>query len=413
MFSCSQDDIVIEKEDPSETEQEEVDHFFDLSFSSFGSFNSSVSFIVLSDINGETLYDTLGSDLDIDINFQLDSSIAVNATIGFVKEDEFSIVSYSRIKSGSQLDLSRDWETHPCFDSGPVDGRRAKLYITDVNEFHETINSIAWFPFNSTELKGDTLILEGTPPNQWSNSFQVAIREEENSELMSIVIPKQDWTWDNDSQSMSHTVSFTDFTSTNEHVINLERTDRWDFTAKACDQDGNVVALQSSNYSTLEVDEISLYLNQAIDVNEIKFHLTNNEYTRNWIQQSIPNEINIEFTQNPAFSVLEVNEFVILNTYNYNVNVLNYLYNGYYNWTIISKGGINISFVKPKLPSQLLETFDYLDDVLQNSFGIINTMYRTENPIDDITKIHKSVIPRNKNSDPDFNYSSKETRLDL
>lgn len=418
VISCNQDDMPEEMTN-TETEIEEMTQIFDLSFSSDGSTESSVSFIVLSDNNGEVLFDTAGAELDIEISLHLDSSTVVNATTGFVKAEKFSIVSYSEVKSGSQLNLSREWETHPCFRSGPVDGSNAKLYITDLNDFYETINSIVGSDSGSLELKGDTLVLEGHVPSWSDGSYQIAIREQENSELMSIVIPRMDWNWDNDSQSMSHTVSFHDFSSTKEHVIDLDRTDRWNLAAKVCDLEGNLIALQSpvSNSKLEDGQNASIYLNEAIEINDLKLYLSNNNYpssyAHNWIHKSIPDKINLEVDVNPTFNILEVDKFAIFNTFDYNLNVLNYLYVGDYDWTIISKGGSNVRFVKPELPSQLHETFTYLNDLLQNPYGVTNTMYRTEEELDDITTVHKSVIPRNKNNTPDFNYSSKESSLDL
>ena len=411
LFSCNQDEIIIDEVISPEPEPEEMTQFFDFSFSSEGSFSPSVNFLVLSDNNGVTLYDTVGAELDFDVTLEIDSGTDVNATIGFMDEESFNNVSYSKIKSASQLNLSRDWETHPCFQTGPVDVSSMKLFITDIDEFYETINFDSWLTSSTIELKGDTLILDGGIPFQWGNSVQIAIREQENSELMSLIIPYDDWEWDNDSQSRYHTVSFNDFSSTEEYLIDLDRTDRWNLKAKVCDRNGSVIALQTSKYSSLMVDQVKLFINQAVEVSELKLNITNHNYEQNWILPSIPESIELAANRDPTFLHIEAGDFSILNTFHYNINVLKYSYPGEFNWSIISKGGANVSFINPKLPSQLHETFDFLEDLLENPIFATNTMYRTEKEFNDITKVHKSVIPRAKNSNPDFNYSSKKTSI--
>lgn len=415
VFSCKQEELVEEMTPP--TGLEEMTQFFELSFNSKSISDSVLRFIVLSDDSGETLFDTLGPELDVDINLQIDSDTDVHVTFGSVTEEGFNIVTYNKVKSGSQLNQSLDWEMHPCFQSGPVDGTKAILHITDLDDFYETINSIRGSDSDLLELKGDTLKLEGTVSSFGDISYQVAIRERENSELKSLVIPKKDWTWHNESQSMSHTVSFNDFSSTNEHVIVFDRIDKWSLDAKICDEEGRVVATQArAQNSKLKDDHLlKIYLNQDVEFNELKLVLVNNNYpggyTYNWIYESMPDQIFLDSNRDPEFTRLEVDEFEIKNTYEYNLNVLTYKYGGSTNWTIIGQGGENVSFVKPVLPSQLHENYSNLKDILQDPYGVINTMYRTEGVVDDITKVHNAVIPRNKNSKADFNYSSTERLL--
>jgi len=415
IIACNKDELQPEIM-PEESELENVTHIFDLFFSSEGSNSSSKKFIVLSNLRGETIFDTIVTELDFNLTQSLDTGVIVNATVGFVTEEEFSIVSYSDVNSGSEINLSREWETDSCFQSGPVDRNRATLYITDVAQFYETINPINDSNSNSV-LKGDTLILEG-----WASSilldanYQVAIREQQGMQLKSIVIPRQDWTWDNATQSMNHVVSFNDFSSTIEHKIELERIDEWRIKVKVCDKDENYIATQRETYfSELQNgNSVIVYLNEAIDVSKIKLNIAGNTfpsgYSYNRILNSIPQILDFDTNNDPTFTRLDIHEFNILNTFNYNLNVLTYEYGGRYDWTIISKGGQNVKFVKPELPNQLYETFTNLKDQINNPLSIINSMYRTDEEIDDITNVHKSVIPRNKNNDPDFNYSSKETR---
>ncbi|MFT4536102.1 MAG: hypothetical protein ACI9P5_003476 [Saprospiraceae bacterium] len=417
LLACNKDEL---QPDPvsEEVETESLKQIFDLSFSSEGSLSSSIKFIVLSDLNGEAIYDTIGSELDVSISLSLDTGAVVNATVGFITEEQFSIVSYSDLKSGSEIDLSRDWETDTCFQSGPVDRSRATLYITDVAKFYETINPINDSNSDPLLLNGDTLILEGWASSLLSDAnYQVAIREQEGTQLKSIVIPRQDWNWDNETQSMNHIVSFNDFTSTIEHKIELERNDEWRIKVKVCDKDGRYITTQRETYfSNLQNEEsVTVFLNEAIDVSKIKLNIAGNNissgYSYNWIHNSIPQNLDFDTNNDPVFTKLDIKEFHILNTFNYNLNVLTYEYGGRHNWTIISKGGQNVKFIKPDLPNQLYETFSSLNDQINNPVSIINTMYRIEGAIDDVTKVHKSVIPRNKNNDPDFNYSSKETRI--
>lgn len=419
ILACNKDDLQPEIT-TEETEIENVTHIFDLFFSSEGSNSSYLKFIVLSSLNGETLFDTTVTELGFNVSMSLDTGVVVNASLGFVTEEEFSIVSYSDVKSGSELNLSRDWEKDLCFQSGPVDRNRATLYITDVNHFYETINPINDSNSDSLLLKGDTLILDGWASSiLWDANYQIAIREQQDMELKSIVIPRQDWTWDNETQSMNHIVSFNDFSSTIKHKVELERDDEWRIKVKVCDQDGRYITTQRQTYfSQLQNGKsINLYLNEAIDVSKIKLNIASNNltsgYSYNWIHSYIPQNLDFDSNNDPTFTKLEINEFNILNTFNYNLNVLTYEYGGRYDWTIITKGGQNVKFVKPNLPSQLYQIFPNLNDQINNPISVTNTMYRTEETINDITKVHKSVIPRNKNNDPDFNYSSKVTRLNF
>ncbi len=419
ILACNKDDLQTEIT-PKETEIENVTHNFDLFISSEGSNSSNSKFIVLSNLNGETLFDTTATELGFNVSLSLDTGIVVNATLGFVTEQEFSIVSYSDVKSGSELNLSRDWEKDLCFQSEPVDRNKATLYITDVIQFYETINPINDSNSDSLLLRGDTLIIDGWASSiLWDANYQIAIRGQQGMELKSIVIPRQDWTWDNETQSMNHTVSFNDFSSTIEHKVELERNDEWRIKVKVCDQEGKYITTQRQTYfSELQNGEsILLYFNEAIDVSKIKLNIAGNNltsgYSYNWIHNSIPQNLDFDSNNDPTFTKLEINEFNILNTFNYNLNVLVYEYGVRYDWTIISKGGQNVKFVKPNLPSQLVQMFTNLSDQINNPTSVTNTMYRTEETINDITKVHKSVIPRNKNNDPDFNYSSKVTRLNF
>jgi hypothetical protein len=147
------------------------------------------------------------------------------------------------------------------------------------------------------ELKDDTLVVEGFTPASIGGYQQIAIRERENSELKSLIFPNSDWDLDRDSQSKIHTVSFKDFSATTAYVINLDRTDKWSVEAKAYDQDGRFIALQShSQYSPLKDGEsINIYLNNALDINDIKLNIRSNNYpssySYNWIYPSIPTEI--------------------------------------------------------------------------------------------------------------------------
>lgn len=419
VISCNQDDLPVDTTQ-SEDEQEDLMQVFDVFFSSEDIDWSYTKFIVLSKFNGETLYDTLGSELDIKISLLLDTNTVVNATVGYIRDEQFNFISYTDIKSGSQLNLSRTWETDPCFQSGPVDRNRATLMITDLDHFYETINPINGSYSDSLTLQGDTLILEGTASSILSDAqYQIAIREQENSELKSIIIPRQDWEWHQETQSMSHTISFNDFTSTNEYKVDLDRSDKWIVKVKVCDTDGNYIATQrQTSYLNLkEGNSIIVYLNEAIEVNKLKLNIAGTNfpsgYSYNWIHGSIPDQISFDIDKDPIFLRLEVDEYIIWNTFNYNLNVLNYTYGAYYDWTIISKGGEDVRFVLPKVPSQIFEDFTYLEDLLNEPRAVENTMYRTGEVINDITKIHKSVVPRNSNNDPDFDYSARKTRITL
>jgi hypothetical protein len=119
LISCSHE-AMIDEMTPPEVEPKELKKELYFSFSSEGNFSCCNSFVVLSDKKGETLYDTLSRDLEFEIKLQIDTSTVVSATIGYVEEEEFNIVSYSDIQSGSQLNLYREWETHPCLQSDPV-----------------------------------------------------------------------------------------------------------------------------------------------------------------------------------------------------------------------------------------------------------------------------------------------------
>ena len=121
---------------PEEPGEENTTQKFDLHFSSENNFFwYPINFIVLSDLHGETIFDTIGPKLDLDVSLTLDTGVVVNATLGYITDDQFYIVSYSDVNSGAELDLSRDWKTDECFQSGPVDRNRATLYITDVDAF--------------------------------------------------------------------------------------------------------------------------------------------------------------------------------------------------------------------------------------------------------------------------------------
>ena len=264
------------------------------------------------------------------------------------------------------------------------------------------------------------MILDGSASSlTWNPYYQIAIRAQEGGPLKSIVIPKKDWKWDNDTQSMSHTISFKDFTSTNEHQIELESIDDWRIKVKVCDKDGRYISTQRQRIDSKVQNgkSITVYLNEEIDVNKIKLNISGNYtlsgYSYNWIHDGIPEWLDFDTNRDPTFTSLEHNEFHIYSTYAYNLNVLTYEYGGYYDWTIISKGGEDVKFILPNLPDQLFESYNDLQERIDNPSGITNTMYQTDGDLDDITKVHRSVIPSNSNNEPDFNYSSKRTRINL
>lgn len=404
-----------ETEGEVETEQEEVIEIFDFYLDSEGSFYSLADFVVLSNNEGETLFDTFGLDLDIEVEFLLDANEIVNATFGSIKDDEVFIVSYSDIPSASRFNLLRDWDIDPCFKSSPVDFAGATLYVTDLEGFNESID-----PFLSgwSDFKNDTLVLKGflSKVNP-KTSYQIAIKEEESSDFKSIITPETEWAWDFETQSMSHTLSFNDFSETDVYEIDINRTDKWSAEVKVCNAGDSYIATQSQkSYSEIEAGEkLFVYLNHELELSKLKLNLRGlvfpSLYSYNWIYDHIPSEIILDEDIDPTFVKLNNDEYHILNTFDYNINVMNYQYGGSKDWTIISKGGENVRFVKPQLPSQLYDAVEGLHELLNNPSIAINSMYRTGEIVDDISKIHKSVIPRNRNNDPDFNYSSKVTRV--
>jgi hypothetical protein len=404
--------------EPNNIPEISATEIFEVNYIYEGGYLSANKFLVLSDNKGVTIYDTTGINIDTSISLVIDTGTIVNATSGVIREDNFNIVSYSNIHSGVDIKHSLTWDTDDCFQSSPVDRNMARLVITDISQIQSTINPINDSYVGSINLQGDSLVIVGSASSLLRDAnYQVAIRETEDSDLMSMVIPREDWTWINETQSMVHTVSFDDFSNTSEHIIQLERSDSWKIIVKVCDADGRFIATQRQTINYLnhlqEGNFISIYLNEDIDVNKVKLTLDGTSnlsgYQHNWIYDGIPSSIDFEANRIPTFTILNNEEFEISSTFDYNLNVLTYNYGTDYDWTIIKRGGDNIAFVKPSLTNQILTTYPNIDTLIDTPVKATNTMYKTDGEITDITKVHKAVIPRNSNNEPDFNYSFKKS----
>ena len=420
LIACEQEEI--DRNDlNAQIEHEFIPQDFHIKVNSLGSPTNSTKIFIVSNAEGEILFETIGNNLDSTVSLVKNYDDSFNATIGYFTTHNFIINTYLDVNSGSTINFSEEWENHDCFRSKKIrNASKATIYITDITEVFETHNSLS--NAKPLEFKGDTLIMEGFALSRHKGDNQIVIKETIDSEFRSIIIPSQDWTWYNETQSMETTISFNDFTPTNEYKINLKTYDLWGLDALVCENGNRLIALQNSTNNLLEAQEgieIKIYLNETILPEHLKFHFYGNNlhfgYSYNWIHETMPQSIELEKDMNPAFHILNNNEFWIDSTFNYNINIAEYHYVlnqiGGLTWRVISKGGSNIKFKKHELPNQLYSEFPYLLDVLDNPVSFYNYLIKTEQSIQNVSDINLALI--SVNNTPDQNFFRKRTIKDI
>jgi len=410
-MACQNEEIVNTVE-PNETELELT--VFTLSYVSKE--NTDLSFLLISDDNGTILYDTVGTELDLNIELEIEPELTKNVTVGSFRGEEFGFRSYLNVSSGSEVNNEFERDRHPCFKSDYTARGRAKVYITDLENYYETFNSLTNLGLG-IEYYNDTLELNGAAHVRINEFNQIAIRETATSELKSILIPSNNWKLDFETQTEETTVSFKDFSSTIEHSINLYQDNRWDIIAIICDENGSLIETQNTTNTTesQEGKQIKLFLNESINVSELKLNLRASYYPTgldyHWIQDSIPKNIYLPIDRDPIFRNYNADKFWIDNTFEYNANIVIYRYASQSTWSVTSFGGEDFGFALPRLPAKLYSEYANLDDQIKNGRFLDNYMIKTEEPIENITNLPSGLINRTSHYKPNLNYCMKKTSL--
>ncbi len=374
------------------------------------------SFVTITKEGGEVIVDSVANGLIHDFVFEIDVDDKINVTAGYVSEDQMWIYTYLDVDDDSEIDLHAAWEQDACLKSIEIPvGIPAKLRVTDVDGNYRIVSSV--ISHNTPEFSDNEIEIDGYLIGD--QDIQIMIQEAVDSIPKTMIIRNEDWERFPD-YTAEHVVSFNDFTQAQVRTIDLGIDNVWGVLATGCDKSGRVVGLDrfSSYMQYQKGTQLEIFLTEGLDLEKIKLNffsaLQSTKFEYSWIHNDLPQKIEVPYDLEAKFLVSEPNHFWIERTYDYNINVAEYLYsrnNFSSRWRIVSDGGEGVGVKLPDLPNEMIEQFPFLSELLGNPLRLYNYMIRTEYPVEKITDFNISYL--SFWDTPDLNYYYKITEIDF
>ncbi|MEM9821459.1 MAG: hypothetical protein AAF985_10320 [Bacteroidota bacterium] len=196
-------------------------------------------FVLISNQDGEILYDSLGEFINNTISFKAELTDQIDATYGFVDQasETFRITTYRDIKSGFDYKNFLDRPCQPKINLESEQNSWRYLTIDGLINVEEIYFPTPWRPQQATQELGSTYILQGTDGSKADHLITVRTG---NGEYRSKLVRHEDWI-PNANFDNNLTIHYDDFVPTKVHILELPTFGYWKVEAHLQEASGRVI----------------------------------------------------------------------------------------------------------------------------------------------------------------------------
>lgn len=348
-------------------------------------------FVMLSDQDGENLYDTFSRILNDEIVIELEEETKINVTYGVETNVSFGINTLVDVPSGSTIKTrQRGFVDDECFLYDlPSLISPVKLTITDIGEIDDY--HVPFFSYRPLAHEDSTLLILGGVNDDMD--MQLTLKEKNTSKYKSYIFKPEDWSA-GAADTLVRTISYKEFCQPSIYEIDLGHDLSWALQVSACTEDERLVMVHNwtSWEQYQEAPSVKFFLIDEIPQEQIRIEVFNSRINEGFahvdLYQETPSSISL-LDAEVNFSVVEADRFVLSTPADYTINRCVYEYwagQASASWDVINLKTADFAFTFPSLPQDYLDRTQFIKNSLNRLQKVFNHKLKFEQNLSNLTE---------------------------